>query len=138
MENEPKIIIGEVERLSSGKLNFGNDLEKLIETAFTHGKMPLLEKISFNAKFLNGLFGVINKKNDTIDPQYFEKAIREYQDGIQRIKVLLDELLASTTEFYRSIFMEKFLSMTQLGLENLNFLCSDLSYLKLYFNDQRK
>ncbi len=132
---DTKIILNEVERLANGKLKFRDDLEKLIETAAANGREELLQKISFDAKFLTGLLSVIQKKDDKIDRNFFDTAISEYKDAVERIKSHISELVSFSSEFYKSIFNEKFLGMTQQCMQNLNFLFSDLSYLKLFFND---
>ena len=132
---ELKSILNKLDELSDGKLKFRDDIEKLVDTAIADNKMKLLEEISFTAKFIQGLLSIIQKKDDTIDPAYFEKAVGEYTEAVSGIKNQLEELISANSEFYKSIFSAKFFSMTQASLQNLNYLCADLSYLKLFFND---
>ena len=134
---ELKSILNKLDELSDGKLKFRDDIEKLVDTAIADNKMKLLEEISFTAKFIQGLLSIIQKKDDNIDPAYFEKAVGEYTEAVSGIKNQLEELISANSEFYKSIFSEKFFSMTQVSLQNLNNLCADLSYLKLFFNDQK-
>lgn len=130
-------ILNEVVKLSDGRINYPDDLERLIDLATSKNKMKLLEDISFHAKFSVGLLNVVQKKDSTIDEQYFVKTVEEYTRAIEKIKNLLKELLSSASEFVQSVFDEKYFQLSQQCLSNLNLLCSDLSYLKLYFNDAK-
>lgn len=128
-------ILGEVEKLSAGQLNFRDDLERLIDLAISKNKMQMLEDLAFHAKFSVGLLNVVQKKNSTVDEQYFVKAVDEYTHVIEKIRTLLKELVASGSEFIQAVFEEKYFQLSQQALSNLNLFCADLSYLKLYFND---
>lgn len=130
-------ILEEVNKLSNHKLNFRDDLERLINLALTKDKIKLLEEISFQAKFSAGLLRVVQKKNSTIDEQYFVKAVDEYSRTIEKIKNMLKDLISLDSDFIQSVFVEKYFHLSQHSLSNLNLLCSDLSYLKLYFNDSK-
>jgi hypothetical protein len=94
-----------------------------------------LEELSFHAKFSNGLLKVIQRKNPLIDETFFLKASSEYKDSLHEVVNLLEILLKEGSDFIRAIFNEKYLELNQQCLNNLNNLCSDISYLKLYFND---
>ncbi|MCL6099989.1 MAG: hypothetical protein M1391_15600 [Bacteroidetes bacterium] len=128
-------ILNAVDKLSGGRINFRDDLERLIDLAASKNKMQLLEEISFNAKFSAGLLNVVQKKNSTVDEEYFIKAVEEYTQVIEKVKNLLSDLISSDSEFIQSVFAEKYFQLSQQSLSNLNLLCFDLSYLKLYFND---
>lgn len=111
------------------------DLEQLIDTAVRHDKIQLLEDLSFHAKFSNGLLRVIQKKDSTIDEEFFLKAVDEYKDSIEKVRTIFEELLSKSSDFIKPILTEKYLQLSQISLTNLNSICSDLSYLKLFFND---
>lgn len=130
-------ILGEVDKLSNSKIHFRDDLERLIDIALDSSKLQLLEEISFHAKFSSGLLSVVQKKNNTMDEQYFVKAVEEYTRAIEKTTALLKEFISSGSEFIQSVFAEKYFQLSQQSLSNLNLLCSDLSYLKLYFNDRK-
>lgn len=128
-------IIIRVAELSGNSLKHGNDLKLLIDRAINQNKIFLLEELSFHAKFSNGLLRVIQRKDNTIDDEYFQKAVDEFQSSIEKVTAILNELLDSATEFIKSVLTEKYLLQSQTSLANLNSLCSDLSFLKLFFND---
>jgi len=135
MKETTQEILSSVEKLSNGFLNFRDDIERLIDLAVVQNKMSVLEELTFHAKFSDGMLHIIQKKNDVVDEQYFIKATEEYKSSIQKVKDLLKDLLDGSDKFIKSIFEEKFLQLTQQNFSNLNLLCSDLSYFKLYFND---
>jgi len=128
-------ILTEVEILSNNRLYFRDDLEILIKITQQREKFRLLEKISFHAKFSNGLLKVIQRKDPLIEETFFLKSSSEYKDNLQKVIKLLEDLLKEGNDFIRTIFEEKYFGLNQQCLNNLNNLCSDLSYLKLYFND---
>ncbi|MCX6173308.1 MAG: hypothetical protein NTZ27_00940 [Ignavibacteriales bacterium] len=128
-------ILTEVDKLSNNRLYFRDDLEILIKIAHQSSKFELLEEISFHAKFSNGLLKVIQRKDPVIEETFLLKASIEYKDSLQKVVKLLEDLLKEGNDFIRTIFKEKYLELNQQYLYNLNNLCSDLSYLKLYFND---
>lgn len=128
-------ILTEVGRLSNNRLYFRDDLEILVKITQQNGKYELLEEISFHAKFSNGLLKVIQRKDPVMEETFFLKASSEYKDSLQKVVKLLEELLKDGNDFIRLIFKEKYLELNQKCLSNLNNLCSDLSYLKLYLND---
>lgn len=132
--NSEEIII-KVAELAGNNLSQREDLKLLIDTAINWNKIFLLEELSFHAKFSNGLLRVIQRKDNTIDDEYFQKAVDEFQSSIEKVTAILNELLDSATEFIKSILTEKYLLQSQTSLSNLNSLCSDLSFLKLFFND---
>ncbi len=130
-------ILIEVDRLSNSRIHLRDDLERLIDIAIDYNKLQLLEEISFYAKFSAGLLSVVQKQNNSIDEQYFVKAVEEYTKAIEKTVTLLKEFISSGSEFIQSVFAEKYFQLSQQSLSNLNLLCSDLSFLKLYFNDRK-
>lgn len=136
-ESLPEVnkILTEVDRLSNNRLYFRDDIEILIKLAHQSCKFELLEEISFHAKFSNGLLKVIQRKDPVVEEIFILKASSEYKDSLQKVIKLLEDLLKEGNDFIRTIFKEKYLELNQQCLYNLNNLCSDLSYLKLYFND---
>jgi len=130
-------IISEVDRLSGGKLNFRDDIESFIRIAAEEGKMETLKEISFYAKFLKSILSILQRKDEIIDGNYLNKAAREYKTNLRKISGLINELLGNGNAFLKGILNEKYFKLSVESLRNLNLLCSDLSYLKLYFNDRR-
>ncbi|RJP66545.1 MAG: hypothetical protein C4539_11275 [Ignavibacteriales bacterium] len=136
MELKTIELIEAVEKFSNNKLKLKDDLERLIGIAITKNKFELLEKTAFTAKYLQGLFTIIQRGDAAIDEQVFNRYKKEYAENIEKIRTNLDELIKGSSDFYIKIFNEKFLSMTQVSISNLTDLCSDLAWLKMYLNRQ--
>jgi hypothetical protein len=128
-------ILKKVDELSQNHLAHREDLELIIDTAIKQNKISLLKELSFHAKFSAGLLRVVQKRESTVDEEYFLKAVDEYRAGIEKVRRNLEELLSSSSDFIKSVLTDKYLLLTQTNLTNLNTLCADLSYLKLFFND---
>lgn len=128
-------VLVKVAELSGKALLQRDDLKLLIDTAIAQDKIHLLEELAFHAKFSSGLLRVVQRKDSTIDEPYFLKAVDEYKVGIEKVSTIFGELLNTSSDFIKSILSEKYLQLSQIGLSNLNSICSDLSYLKLFFND---
>lgn len=128
-------ILIKVTELAENHLQQRDDLKLLIDTAIKQDKIQLLEELSFHAKFSDGLLRVIQRKDSTIDEEYFLKVVAEFKCSVEKVILVLNELLSGASGFIKSILTEKYLQLSQVSLANLNSLCSDLSFLKLFFND---
>jgi hypothetical protein len=135
-ELNTKELIAAVEKFSNDKLKLKDDLERLIEISINQNKFELLEKAAFTAKYLQGIFAIILRRDAAIDEQVFNRYKKEYTENVEKIRTNLDELIKGSSEFYIKIFREKFLSMTQVSISNLTDLCSDLAWLKMCLNRQ--
>ena len=131
-------MIEEVDELSKGRINFKEDLQRLIELSFLNRKMKNLEDLSFQAKYSQGLLKIIQNRDNKIEDEYFVKVQNEFMESIQKIKLNLENILSSSSEFIKQIFTEKYFQMTQQSLTNLNLLCNDLGFVKNYLNDLKR
>lgn len=127
-----------VEDISKGKIKNKEDLFRIVELALLNDRMDLLEKLSFHAKYSQGLISVIQKSDVKVDEEYFVKVKAEFLETIEKIKSNLDELITYANDFLKAIFKNKYFELSQQGIANLNELCSDLSFLKLYLNDNKR
>lgn len=126
-----------VEDLAKGKLKNKEDLLRLTELALNSNKMQKLEELAFQAKFSQGLLRIIQNRDNTINEEYFTSLKNEYLQSIKLIKNILENLLSDANEFLKTIYKEKFFQFTLQSMNNLNDLCSDLIYMKYYFNDNK-
>jgi len=127
-----------VEDIAKGKLNNKEDLLRITEIALRNNKMGLLEELAFQAKFSQGLIKIIQNADNKIEDDYFVKLKSEMVESLETVKKLFDELLKFAGDFLRTVYKGKYFEMTQQSLFNLNALCSDLTYLKLYLNDLKR
>ncbi|MGK9476690.1 hypothetical protein [Melioribacter sp. OK-6-Me] len=134
---EAEKICNYIEDLSKGKLHFKEDIYRLAELSIKSDKLELLEQLSFHAKFSRGIISIIQRKDEHLENEYLQTIEKEYLDTIIKIRELLVSILSNATDFLRTIFEEKYLQLTYESMNNLKFLCEDLSFLKLYFNDMK-
>ncbi|MEG8947600.1 hypothetical protein [Rosettibacter firmus] len=134
---EAEKISNAVEDLAKGKLKNKEDLTRIIELAFSSGKMDKLQELAFQAKYSQGILKIIRSRDNTIDDKYLSTLQNEFIVSISKIKNILEELLEDSYQFLKTIYKEKFFQLTFQSMNALNDLCSDLVYLKYYFNDNK-
>jgi hypothetical protein len=127
-------IIQAVKKLSNDKLQQHNDLEYLIDAAIVNDKINVLHQLSFEGKYLISLLKIINRKDETHDELFQGKISSELEDSSVKIKNKIEELLEGNN-FVLNVFEEKYFQLTHQCLSNIVTLCSDLNYLKMFFND---
>lgn len=130
-------ILTSIGELSNNKISFKDDVEIILNHSIQTDKIDLLKTLAFEAKYSTGLLRVITQKDKIIDEEYFQKMKSEYTESVRKLREKLAVLLIDASPFIKEIFETKFLEMSQTGMMNLNKLCADLSYVKLYFNDQK-
>ncbi|MBX3008572.1 MAG: hypothetical protein KF816_11185 [Melioribacteraceae bacterium] len=130
-------ILTSIGELSNNKISFKDDVEIILNHSIQTDKIDLLKTLAFEAKYSTGLLRVITQKDKIIDEEYFQKMKSEYTESVRKLREKLAVLLIDASPFIKEIFEIKFLEMSQTGMMNLNKLCADLSYVKLYFNDQK-
>lgn len=131
-------IIADVEKLSGQVLRTKEDLRLILESAISRQMLDELNDLAFQAKYVTGLQKVIKKREAAIDEDYFKKVGEEFHSSYQKIKSLIQTIFQNSSAFVNDIFAEKYFQLTQSSLQNLNMLCEDLSYLKLYLNDLKQ
>ncbi|MEW6507100.1 MAG: hypothetical protein AB1432_05060 [Bacteroidota bacterium] len=135
---DAQFILSAVDQLAKGKLNFREDLGRLIDLSIQNKRIDVLEDLSFQTKYSQGLLKIVQNRGNKIDDQYFTQIQKEFAESIQKISSLIQLILSSSPEFIKQIFTEKYLQTSHSSLSNLNKLCSDLGFLKLYFNDLKR
>lgn len=130
-------ITEEVDTLSKNKLKMKDDLQRVIDISIKNNKMSLLEDTAFKARYLQGLFSIIQRGESSIDEDVFRRYMAEYMENVGEVKKNLAGIIEGAAGFYRNIFEDKFFSMTQEGISNLNKLIYDLGWFKMYLNDQK-
>ncbi len=131
-------VLEEIKKLSANKLNQLEDLERIISVSIEKNFITELESLSFQAKYITGLIHVINRRENINDENYSIKIKEELLESFNKIKILLLKISANFSPFIQNIFQEKYFELSQNSLNNLNLLCQDLSFLKLYFNDLKQ
>lgn len=128
----------EVEKLAGSKIANKEDLLRIISLAVQNDNVKILEDLSFQAKFTQGLLKIINTKDNSIQDEYFSTVKKEFGTSVETIKNLLKAIISNSDNFYEEIIEKKYFQLSHQSLSNLSILCNDLSYLKLYLNDQKR
>ncbi|MCF8260748.1 MAG: hypothetical protein K9J12_08240 [Melioribacteraceae bacterium] len=136
--NDASEFVSKVSEFSKNSISNKEDLTRISAIVINNGLEQEFEKLVFNAKFLQGLLRIIRNKDNSIDAEYFEKVTGEYHMGLEKIKSGLKNILSYSDEFYRNIFEEKYMEMTHKGMANLTGLCDDLSWVKMFLNNEKQ
>ena len=128
-------IIEDVDNLSKNKLKMKDDLLRIIDLSIKSQNLSVLDETAFKAKYLQGLFGIIQRGESSIDEEVFRRYMAEYTQNIEEIKKNLGGIIEGAGSFIRNILEEKYFSMTHESVSNLNKLIYDLGWYKMYLND---
>ena len=119
------------------KLKSPEDLQVLFGEASKKNLGSQLESVAFKAKYFTGLTRIVQIRNEEVEKEYYQKIEKELLATVEDIKAALKEIVKENS-FISEIFERKFFRLTQECMRNLNVLCSDLSYFKLYLNDVKR
>lgn len=136
--NETIKIISGVEEISNNRLNFKEDLQRMIEISIQNNRTKFLDDLTFQAKYSQGLLKIIQNRDNKFEDEYYAKVRTEFTESMKKVRSDLEEILSVGSDFIKQIFSEKYLQMTQQSMINLNLLCNDLGILKIYFNDLKR
>jgi hypothetical protein len=126
----------DLERFSDRTLSFRDEVGTLLEVSRQKGKMDAFVEAIFLAKFITKSMGVM--KRIGIEGDGYDKLSAEFQSNIQKVSVLLKEILDVAPEEARRNMAPFFLSLTQEGLEHMVLLLSDLAVVKNWVLDGKK
>lgn len=137
-KSQAEEFIIKVDEFSNSRLKNAEDLTRLSELFFKEDKFYLLDDLAFSAKYAQGLIKIIRDRSNNFEDDYFDKIRVEYTEAIKKMRSVIEEILDGSSSFIKEIFSDKYLSMTHESLNNLNQLIDDLSWVKLYLNDQKR
>jgi hypothetical protein len=138
LSNDTQKILSAIDKLSKDKLNYREDLGRLIELSIQNNKMKVLEELSFQARYSQGLLKIVQNRDNKIEEEYFSKVQKEFAQSVEKIKSSIEEILSNSSPFIKQIFSDKYLQITHASLSNLNKFCPDLGFVKFYFNDLKR
>jgi len=120
---------------SSDKITNKQDIERLLEIAINKTMDKEFESILFSAKAITGLMRIIRNRDNKFEDEYFNKLKTELTNNVNSVISGLKEITNAGGSFLNEIFDEKYYQIKSDSLQNLYSLCSDLEYVKMYFND---
>ena len=130
--------VNKVDEFAKGKLNNAEDIVRITELVFKAERKDVLEEMSFDAKYAQGLLKIIRGRDNKLEDDYFEKIKAEYTFNVKKVQSHLKKLLDEAKPFLQNIYNEKYFSLTHQGLNNLNMLIDDLSWVKMYLNHLKR
>jgi hypothetical protein len=127
-------LVRSVDTLSQGRLTRRDDLGTLIELAARGNMNPVLDDLSFIAKFVSKTSGIMARIGK--EGRGYETLERELGANLQKVVDLLVTLLADAPDDIREAFSGAYCSKTPAALNNLLSLCYDLRWYKNWLIDQ--
>jgi hypothetical protein len=130
--------LAEINNFSEQKLKRKNDLKTIIEICFKNEKSPLLEDLSFTAKYIRGLERVLKRGNMNLDISNLDQIKQDYMNNINKSVEQLKEIISLTDSNAKIYFDETYFKLTHEGFKNLTELLEDLEWTKMYLNQQKR
>jgi len=129
--------VQEIKNFCSNKFKQPEDVERLIKISLQNNKKELLEETAFYSKYLQGLLTIIQRGETSITEEVFTRYRNEYLQNIEKIKANLQKIILGSDDFYKNIFADKYLTISESSVKNLVDLIHDLSWIKMYLNSSR-
>ena len=121
-------LLSALDAMSGNKLTRRDDLGTLLELGASSHMRPVLEELSFYAKFLQRTHGIMKRIGK--DGNGYDKLSEEFGTSLGKANRLIGTLLDGAPPDVRAQFSSTYLAMTQGGLANLLALFYDLSWYK--------
>ena len=137
MENTEKLI-SDIEAFSENGLKRKKDLTLLLFLAYPNDMKGTMEELSFTAKYVQGLFRVLEKASGNAEVQNMGQIKADITVNLEKVKEGIKQLLYNAEEADKKHFNETYLQLTQNSLFNLTELMSDLEWTKKYFNQVKR
>ena len=117
-----------LDAFSGHRLSRQDDLGALFELASHPDRKGVLDKLSFQAKFISKCHGIMTRIGS--NGNGYDKLMAELTTSLEEAKTLLRSLLASATSDLRVHFTSTYLGMSPESFQNLLALMYDLSWYK--------
>ena len=127
--------IDAVEHFAGKKFQFSNELCILVQLAESNQMNQKFEEITFFAKFISSAYSILHRN----PPQSEEtrKLSTEFNEKLEKIHIILRELIEEAPQDIRATFIEKFLPLSHEGMKNLLAFLYELSWIKNYTLDNK-
>ena len=115
------------------KLAGSEDLGILIELSARHSLQPVLNELSFLAKFIFKTHGLLSTIG--IHGVGYDRLSREFREAVKKAIVLVNTLLTLAPKEIKQHFESRYMELTLESFEALIALCQDLSRYKNWMID---
>lgn len=113
------------------------DMERIISLAIKSNKIDNLLQMAFYGKFLNGLLGIVKRKEESINESVFNRYVEEYAQAFSKFKQNFQDIISEGSDFIKNIYQKKYFDLEKNCVSNLASLTKDFSYLKEFLNDSK-
>lgn len=134
---EPKQLLQSFIETYNHQIKNKQDIEYLVLAAINDEILNHLKKLSFDAKFIFGLYNSLQAKRPEFSIEALERIQDEFKNAVLSFSDNLTKYFNYLDEFPKKILSQKYTSLSKDTMQNLISLCSDLNYLKIYFNDNK-
>jgi hypothetical protein len=131
-------LIAEIESYSGNQLRRKDDLFVLVRLVYSNDRKELFEELCFSAKYVQGLFRVLEKAAGNTDIQNVGQIKADLTNNLEKVKQLIEQILADGDDRTKAYFSGNYLQLSQSGLFNLRELLNDLEWTKKYLNQVKR
>jgi hypothetical protein len=128
-------LLDRLEQLARKRFACRDDIGTLIELAYRHEAVETLDNLSFYAKFSSRTLNIMNRIGK--EAEGFDRLSKEFGEGMEKAKALLQSLLAHGADEDRQRFHETYFALSPTSLDRLLVLFRELSWYKNYRIDLR-
>lgn len=110
------------------------DVYSLVEYIIQNNEYQLLEDISFSAKYIKGMFSIIQNETVQKDENYKGNLNKDISEAVEKFKELIKRVISGYEKKDFDSFYLRYLAMNQSAFSNLINLIDDFSMIKSYLN----
>jgi len=122
------------EDFTGHQFNHKNDVRDILGLSFSAGKEKDFNEFIFTAKYVRGLMRVIKKAPGIPEADNVDQLKQDISENFKKISAQLRTILSTADVKTKSFFEEKYLTLNEKCINNLNLLLEDLEALKKYSN----
>lgn len=138
MKGNIAALVEEIDKYSGNQLKRKEDLRELIILSYSGYNEKLIEELSFNSKYVQGLFRIL--KHDISNPGVKNLALikSDISTNLKKVREKIEQILLNSDEETKQYFRDNYLRLSQDNLLNLIELINDLEWTKKYLNHLKR
>jgi len=136
IRQEISSFVDRVDSYSQHRLKNKQDISILLQISRDHGQEQVFDDLTFHAKYIYRLFGII--KRTSPDTEVYPKLSAEFKDGVEKVNMLMRSLLKLGSDDIEQRFTDKYFSLIHASMENVMSISYDLSWIKNWKIDAEK
>lgn len=127
-------VVKQIAGLLETELKNGDDFALLLAVLMCEEEESIIDKLTFNAKYISGLFRVLAESTQKQDVANSETVATDLIEAISRFTADLLEGIRKFAPDLEEYFHKNYTLDTKEAKENLNYLIYGFELLKLYLN----